>query len=281
MTHKSNYSPPKQASICYLYRLMRSGVTVLFLVAMLIILTNPSYVTADVLHDNGPMITGAGPNPGTDYYSEMTASGSVYGYSHQFTSGYRVADDFTITSQEWNISEIQFYAYQPSSGTISPITAVYLQIWNGRPGDVGSSVIWGDLTTNRMTSTSFTNIYRISNATPNTNRPVMVQTVSVGTTLSTGTYWLDWMVDGSVSYTGPWANPVQYAGVNGKPGANARNYISSWGNVVDSGNGAAQDFPFLIMGTSIIPTITEWSAIIIGVLLLITGGWFISRKVLG
>ena len=43
----------------------------------------------------------------------------------------------------------------------STINDLRVQIWNGAP-NAGGTVIWGDLTTNRMTSTSWTNIYRAS-----------------------------------------------------------------------------------------------------------------------
>jgi len=246
-------------------------------------LISPSDALSDYVYwDNGPMITEDGPNPGTDYYSQMVSSAFAYGYNHNNNQGARVADDFTVAVSNIEVTNIIFYAYQTYAGPPSTITAVYLQIWDGRPGDPGSSVIWGDLTTNRMISTTFTNIYRIFNSTPNTDRPIMSQTVEVNTTFTPGTYWLDWTVEGTASASGPWANPVQLVGQPTKPGANGRQYWSgSWGDIDDSGNLEIQDLPFLVMvsGTPV-PTLTEWALIGFGGLLVIVGGWFIYRRII-
>ncbi len=59
-------------------------------------------------------------------------------------------------------------------------------------------MIWGDLTTNRLASTAWSNIYRVTDTTlTTTNRPIMADIATIGTTLAAGTYWLDWTTDGS------------------------------------------------------------------------------------
>ena len=77
----------------------------------------------------------------------------------------------------WNISTITFYAYQTGSTTTTTINNVNLRIWNGVPGAGGSSVVFGDTTTNRLAGSSFSNIYRV---------------LDTGLTDATGRSWPTW-----------------------------------------------------------------------------------------
>src|SRR2546423_11371921 len=84
-----------------------------------------------------------------------------------------LADFFSVPAGGWAINTMTFYAYQTGSTTMSTFTDVRVQIWNGPPNG-GGTVIFGDLTTNRLASTSFTNIYRVPDtALTDNQRPVM------------------------------------------------------------------------------------------------------------
>ncbi|MEW5985099.1 MAG: S8 family serine peptidase [Chloroflexota bacterium] len=204
-----------------------------------------------VLYDNGPLINCAGCGVGgADESIVQTSLGlTIYGFGHQFSVGYRIADEFTITDPGgWQIDQITYYAYQTFSGNNSTITGVYYQIWDGSPDDPGSSVVFGDTTTNRLTSTGWSNIYRVNEAGSgtNTDRPVMADVASAGATLGPGTYWLDWMTAGSLS-SGPWAPPIT---INGQTTTgNALQFTGAWAPALDSGTGTQQGFPFLIEGS--------------------------------
>ena len=116
-----------------------------------------------------------------------------------------------------------------------------------RRGVVGSSVVFGDTTTNRMTSTVFSNIYRVlDTASGNEFRPVMLNTVAVGTTLGAGTYWLDFQADGNAGFTGPWAPPITINGV--MTTGNAIQYVSAWNPALDGTS--QQGLPFKIYSPS-------------------------------
>lgn len=182
---------------------------------------------------------------------------------------FRLADDFTIPAgQSWQINSIQVYGYQTGAGTVvSPVNAANLRIWDGRPGDAGSNVIFGDTTTNRLASSVLSNMYRIFNSTtpapsaPGTTRRIWDNTLSVGTTLDAGTYWLDWQFD-TVNTAGTWFMPnTTHEGMRGIPGANARQLVTTgtpatllWQDSVDAGNPSTaqqivpQDMPFIING---------------------------------
>jgi hypothetical protein len=163
----------------------------------------PTEAPAALLYDNGPLITSTGTGFGGADESMLQTPLTSYGTNVNKAVFYRIADDFTVTGNPWNVSSFEFYAYQTGSTTTSSITAAYVRILNGTPGQPGTTVVWGDTTTNRMTSTSFTNIYRV-NVTGNNQRPIMKIVVNTpGLTLNAGTYWVEYSALGSLA-SGPW-----------------------------------------------------------------------------
>lgn len=218
--------------------------------------SNPSPLTGwdwpeVVLYDNGPLVSHPGGGAGgADASAVQTALGmSLYGFGHQFLTGNRMADDFTVTDAAgWQIDTITFFAYQTGSTTTSTITGAYVQIWNGAP-NAGGTVVWGDLTTNRLASTTWSNIYRVLDTTlTDSTRPIMANVATIGTTLAPGTYWVDWMLNGSLS-SGPWAPPITI--LTQTTTGNALQYTTSsgaWANAIDTGSGGQQGMPFIING---------------------------------
>jgi hypothetical protein len=180
-------------------------------------ITQPGSYTADIpdattsiLFDNGPVFNSTGTGSGganeSIYYQGGTAT---YGSGCQYAINYYLADDFTIPAgKAWTIDSINFYSYQTNSTTVSTITGIYVRIWNGNPGEAGSAVIWGDMTTNIIGNTYFVNVYRVSSVNGGTDRPVMkVVANTTGLSLNAGTYWVEWACTGTLS-SGPWAPPV-------------------------------------------------------------------------
>jgi hypothetical protein len=212
--------------------------------------------SADILYNNGQGISppfGLVNYPGAGYGGadasalESALLENTYGYGHQHLSGLRVADDFTVPAPGWNVDRVKFFAYQTGSTTQSTMTGVTLRIWSGTPGT--GTVVFGDITTNRMTATAFSNIYEsIDTALTASNRPIMQQTVAVGSTLPAGTYWLDWDTDGSLA-SGPWAPPMRQRGQTSFPGANAMQYVTGWLPIQDTGSLTPDGLPFVIEGT--------------------------------
>jgi len=206
-----------------------------------------------LLYDNGPLVNSAGTGVGgadESVLQNVSLAMNTLGAGHQFSAGNRIADDFVIPPGEtWAIGEIEFFAYQTNSPTTSTMTGVYLQIWDGSPDNVASTVIWGDTTTNILNGTTWTNIYRVAEDTTGTasNRPIMVQTALVNTTLGEGTYWLDWMTDGTLS-SGPWAPPITITGQTTT--GNALQWTGAWAPLNDTGTSTQQGFPFEIYDQS-------------------------------
>ncbi|MCX6270315.1 MAG: choice-of-anchor J domain-containing protein [Bacteroidetes bacterium] len=207
------------------------------------------YSGGTLIYDNGPLMN----SPGTGYggADESVLQGNLgmttFGFGHAISSGYRVAEEFTIPEQDtWTITSISFYAYQTGSGITSTINNVNFRIWNGEPGT--GSLIFGDNTTNRLSSSLFSGIYRISDGNyGNSNRPVMVDKCNIpALTLGSGTYWIDWQTGGTGS-SGPWIPPITINGQTTTGNAIQFNG-TTWGVLTDGGLITPQGLPFRLYG---------------------------------
>ena len=197
-----------------------------------------------VLYDNGPLATGPGCT-GEVSLLQDTLGLTIYGFGAQQSAGNRVADDFAL-STACHIDTITVYTYQTGS-TPPTITSVVMQIWDGPP-NAGGTVIWGDLTTNRLVSCTAASIFRTL-PTIDCTRHIQTCVCAVDVQLAPGTYWVDYSFAGSGA-SGPWAPPVTLLGQTGSPGANALQWLASssaWGAALDVTY--PQDFPFLVEGT--------------------------------
>jgi len=211
---------------------------------------------AAVLHNNGPLITNIGTCPGTppnNNESQIRAGGTVFGFGHAVSTGFRVADNFTVPAgQQWEIQAITFFGYQTGAGTGAPtMNQVSLRLWLGRPGDASSVVICGSTTNNVLALSAFSGIYRTVNTAPcpgATTRPIFSNVCTLPTgclpCLPEGTYWLDWNTGGTLA-SGPWAPPVTPT----PAGANALQFSGTaltWGPLLDGT--INEDLPFIIEG---------------------------------
>jgi subtilisin-like proprotein convertase family protein len=211
-----------------------------------------------VLYDNGPYVNSPGTGPGGSDESllQTALSMTIFGFGHACTAGFRVADEFVVPAGGWDIDEVIFYSYQTGSTTTSTMTGVQLQIWDGAPG-VGT-IVFGDMTTNRLTGTTWDNAYRRTDTTPGTTRPVMENTVAADVTLPAGTYWLDWCTLGSLA-SGPWAVPITINGMTNTGNAQQFNPTpapGAWGPALDTT--FPQGFPFLVIGSAGGPTVNTY-----------------------
>jgi hypothetical protein len=207
---------------------------------------------ASVLYNNGPLVNSPGTGSGgaDESVLQTTSLGmSTIGFGHQIANTNSVADDFTVPASGWHVDTLEFFAYQTGSTTTSTINDVRYRIWNGAPNG-GGSIIYGDLTTNRLASSSFANIYRVTETTlGNTQRPVMRNVVAGNFDLPAGTYWIEWTTGGTLA-SGPWAPAITING-QASTGNGLQNLAGVWGNANDGGTGTPQQgFPFIINGTA-------------------------------
>ncbi|HNS52821.1 MAG TPA: hypothetical protein PKO09_16775 [Anaerolineae bacterium] len=205
-----------------------------------------------LLYDNGPLVTHPGQGyMGADASVLQTNLGlSTYGFGNQYSYGYRMADDFTITDPGgWQVDGVVFFAYQTGTYAYPPVSTInglYFQIWDGSPDDPGSSIVFGDLVTNRLAGTSWATMYRVTDYDlQGATRPPMANVGTAGVVLPPGTYWLDWMTNGSGA-SGPWAPPISIVGETTT--GNALQYTGAWAAAVDTGLGTPQGMPFQVYG---------------------------------
>ena len=187
------------------------------------------------------------------------ANGSA-GFSAQ-AGVFRLADNFTVPAGGCTLNTVTFFTYQTGSpATPSPFATTTLQIWNGRPGDAGATVIFGDTTNNRLASSVDSTYFRLFNSAvpntvnvPGTTRKIWKNTVTVGTSLAAGTYWLDW--SSAATNAGAHFYPAKTVpGVRGQAGDNARSFTVTgavWADAADIGAPATaadivQDIPFYL-----------------------------------
>lgn len=200
---------------------------------------------ASLLFDNGALVNSVAILNGCNV-SVLRAPLSVFGFGSNTAAFIFMADDFTVPAGGWVIDSLETFTYQTGSTTTSTITSMTVQIWSGVPDSAGSSVVFGDTSTNRLSSSTYACIYRGTDSLT-TNRPVMKNVAAIGANLPAGRYFIQVSYLGSLA-SGPWSPPVS---INGQLATgDARQRIAGvWGPAV-SGPSAPQGLPFILRGTA-------------------------------
>lgn len=216
---------------------------------------------AAILYTNGSFVsqpTGGGPG-GNDPVSVLTAPDTTFGGTCNNPT-FRLADDFTVPAGGWTVQKITVFGYQTQTGaggsTVSTMTGGFFRIWNGPPNVGTSTVVFGDVTTNRQTATSWSGVWRVSSTTlTNLQRPIMaVEMGNLNVPLAAGNYWLEWGITGSTA-SGPFCPPNTTVSASN----NALQFnvgSSTWVAFTDQGSMRPLDFPFVIEGVLPAPDIT-------------------------
>ena len=233
-----------------------------------------------VLFDNGPLVThpGGGFGGADASFVQFSIGLLAYGSGNMVSLNYWVADDFTVPAGGWNIEGYGFYGYQVSSGLISTMTAIHIIIYDGVPGAVGTNIVYGDGATNRLTSSSFTNIYRVNeNSMLSTTRPIMLNYCKFDLFLAPGTYWVAWQTDGTLP-SGPWVPLISV--IDQTTTGNGMQYTPAWVSIYSGLY--QQGLAFMIYGhapgSSEVP-VSNW-ALIIGIALIATMIFIRFRKLI-
>lgn len=223
-----------------------------------------SAAQAAILWNNGPFVTHPGAGFGGADESRLQTTSlamNTLGVGLGQATNVWVADDFTVGAGEsWTIDAMVAYGYQTNGLTTQVLGDMRVAIYDANPSSGTANLLHGDLTTNRMASSAWTNSYRVTETTSgNTQRAVMSATSNLGWQLGPGTYWVAWSLNGTFNPAGAvFCPPVTITGQGGKPGANAvqsttGGTVGSFTTaVVDSGNLQAQDMPFEFRG-SVVP----------------------------
>ena len=208
------------------------------------------------LFDNGPIITSSGTGVGGANESVLennTLSMTSFGTAHHSGANLRVAEDFIISGSPWLIDSIDFFAYQTNE-TASTITSINLRIWDGMPNSPGSTVVFGDTSTNVLNSTADSGILRVNEDTQGTvnDRQIAISNVQINQLFTPGTYWLDWQSDGS-GLSGPFVPHVTIPGQTTTGNALlSTDNGATYGALQDLGSLTNQGLPLIINGTVIV-----------------------------
>ncbi|MBO4654500.1 MAG: fibronectin type III domain-containing protein [Bacteroidales bacterium] len=207
--------------------------------------TQPSRLN---LFNQADMVT----HPGAGYHgadvSALYGGQGSYGMNSNAYSKFWLADDFTLTSAAW-VREMDFFAYQTGSSTISTFTGCFVNIFDTEPIDSTAVPVWTSDTTSCMSSTSWTGIYRTTGtAMEDTTRPIMRIVAEINTTLPAGHYWVAVCFTGSME-TGPWSPPRAILGEVST--GNAIQYLpddNMWGPWEDGTSLEQLGMPFIVRG---------------------------------
>jgi len=206
-----------------------------------------------ITHPNG--MTGA--VAGTHRSAISPTPAALFGASA--AGGNRLADNFVVSGPGWNISSFQFYGYL-TGATTPGATALTLRIWDSMPGSVGSNIIFGDSSTNALSSAGWATgpggaaIYRTTATdTLGATRRLQGLNANVSLTLAPGTYWIDYAFTG-VSFT-----PSLSVATGVVPVGNAMQFSGTaltWGLALDAGVPGSNfnqpiELPFLVFGSPI------------------------------
>jgi len=204
-----------------------------------------------LLYDNGPLLTHPNGCPVSTWIDasrlQTNLTMNTLGFGHQIANSNSVADDFTVAAAAgWHISTITFFGYQTSS-TSPSINDVRVRIWNGAPNG-GGAIVWGDLTTNRISGAATIGTLQRDSETTNcgNNRPIQVVVATINADFAVGTYWVEWS-EGGTGASGPWAPPITILGQT-TTGNGLQNLAGTWGPANDGGTSTQQGLPFVIDG---------------------------------
>ncbi len=246
--------------------------SVAVLAAMACLSMSQLTVKADLLWDNGPIITHLGgmtAPAGADRSAIAPGppAGSTFGVGGNGGGTVRLADDFTVASA-FTINSIQVFGYL-TGATAPGATGVTMRIWSGLPG--AGSVVWGDTTTNVLSTTGWMaspsnlGVFRTTTAdTISTTRRVQEITASGLTiNLAAGTYWLDFSYTG-INFTPTVSNPLNMVLGNALQSLDSG---ATYPNLLDgtAPNQVQAAVPFIINGTAI-PEPTALSLLVLGAL---------------
>lgn len=215
-----------------------------------------------VLYTTGPFMNSPGTGAGGADESLMTSSEQTYGWGCQYANNNRMADDIVVPAGEtWNVTSMTFFGYQTNSGTNPTINAIYVTIWDDYPST--GAVVYGDFTTNRFASASWTNCYRVLSTESGTGtaRPIMAVVANITVSLAAGDYWVGYCMAGTGA-SGPWAPPI----VNNPPGGATGNAMQqtsggAWNPVLMQGTNTPVGMPIIVEGTSTSLSRDTWGSI--------------------
>jgi hypothetical protein len=238
---------------------------------------------ADVLHDNGPIITN--PTGGTGAIAGLPISnadgfmipGSTFtfsttGVAATVATNTAAADDFDVPAGGWQLDTLTLFAFQTSQ-TTPTITSIQINLWTQTPYSEGSPgapdplpqpVLAEPLVLDAGPGTFV--CHRESVSGTSTVRPVFSYTIPLtglpnGGFLPEGHYWIQWSMQGASSPSAnvfmPLVTPRTavtghnarlYNSVDGSPTGPRFWFEGREGYVEGQADGRAYELPFILTG---------------------------------
>ena len=183
---------------------LRNLISMLLMVLTLaVLISGEPGAQAAVLHDNGPMVNSPGTHPGGGDESIMRQM--CWGYTAGFNNSHNYLFDLaTLLPIILPLPPARPGRYHHLISTLSskvrshrPLLPPIFGYGTASPAGRGS-VVWGDNTTNVLTSVAFTDIYIVLDTPGLADDSRRVQRVTINTdnlTLGPGTYWAEWSYD--------------------------------------------------------------------------------------
>lgn len=163
---------------------------------------------------SGPLVNRPGAGLGGRDESDVVAPITLAGSNINHGSPFKIMDDFIVPDagplgQNWVIDSIVVMAYMTGSDSaVSPFTSGFFRILDGSPLDPGTTSLYGDTTSSALFDSYWSGVYRVF-TTQAVNRPIMrnvlVPLLGTPPSLPSGKYWLECSLEGSASFSGPWA----------------------------------------------------------------------------
>jgi hypothetical protein len=195
--------------------------------------TAVNLANAGVLFDNGPVVDGNGK-------SILSAPDTTFGVTAKYGTA-TVADDFEIAAgQSWNITSIDFFAYQTNATGFTFGNA----FWSIVKDEVNSGTV---VASGKTAVTNGGRVgYRVdANALRNTTRPIFDLNADIDDLkLDEGHYWLRWSLTGSSNLTGPW---VAYT-ADSRAGNAAQSTGGGFATHLDTTSRRTHELPFALNG---------------------------------
>lgn len=221
--------------------------------------------------------------PAGTFWSEVendagntTESNTTAGFSAGLTD-FRMADDFTVANGRVSLNSVSFVCYQTGFLTAGLFSTVNVQIWRGRPGDTGSTMVldlpatpFTEVMTLPATASGATvttgTVYRVFNTqvpapgtAPGTTRILRHITVTLGSPLllDPDTYWVQYQAfpsNAGTCFSPSTTHDESRQPQNPAGGGNARQWQTTlWADAIDAGNPATapdiiMEQPFILVG---------------------------------
>jgi hypothetical protein len=210
----------------------------------------PSSRLEGVLYDQGTLVNSPGTGHGGADESIVFPPLTILAYPSG--SPMRTADDFTIDDFQWAIDSIAFFDIIPNAPTSpSYFSGYYVRIWDGKPGENGSHVIWGDQSTNRLISSAWDNLYRRGPENQGSTSLAVFRNIcgTGGLVLPAGNYWLEAQAySNETAYT--YASPVVSVSPTSGNAIQLNELTNAWEPLIN--NTYCQGMPFVIFGHQVL-----------------------------